>query len=143
MNTSEKYKDIINLPPHKSKTRKQMSMIDRAAQFSPFAALTGHEDAINETGRIVYEKTDLDENAKSVLNEKLQIISDYIDSSPVISVTFFKPDSRKKGGAYVTHTGNVLKIDVSRRVVLFSDMYEIIIDDISEIEADILNSFEF
>lgn len=143
MNTSEKYNDIINLPHHKSKTRKQMSMIDRAAQFSPFAALTGHEDAINETGRIVHEKTDLDENAKSVLNEKLQMISDYINDSPVITVTYYKPDIRKKGGAYVSYTGNVIKIDINRRVLVFSDMSEIIIDDISEIESDIFGSVEF
>ncbi len=143
MNTSEKYNDIINLPCHKSKTRKQMSMIDRAAQFSPFAALTGHEDAINETGRIVYEKTDLDENAKSVLNEKLQMIFDFINDSPVITVTYYKPDIRKKGGAYVSYTGNVIKIDINRRVLVFSDMSEIIIDDISEIESDIFGSVEF
>ena len=143
MNTSEKYNDIINLPHHKSKTRKQMSMIDRAAQFSPFAALTGHEDAINGTGRIVYEKTDLDENAKSVLNEKLQMISDFINDSPVITVTYYKPDIRKKGGAYVSYTGNVIKIDINRRVLVFSDMSEIIIDDISEIESDIFGSVEF
>ena len=143
MNTSEKYNDIINLPHHKSKTRKQMSMIDRAAQFSPFAALTGHEDAINETGRIVYEKTDLDENAKSVLNEKLQMISDFINDSPVITVTYYRPDIRKKGGAYVSYTGNVIKIDINRRVLVFSDMSEIIIDDISEIESDIFGSVEF
>lgn len=143
MNNIEKYNDIINLPHHKSKTRKQMSMIDRAAQFSPFAALTGHEDAINETGRIVYEKTDLDENAKSVLNEKLQMISDFIDDSPVITVTYYKPDIRKKGGAYVTYTGNVIKIDINRRVLIFSDISEIIIDDISEIESDIFGDVEF
>ncbi len=143
MNNTEKYNDIINLPHHKSKTRKQMSMIDRAAQFSPFAALTGHEDAINETGRIVYEKTDLDENAKSVLNEKLQMISDFINDSPVITVTYYKPDIRKKGGAYVSYTGNVIKIDINRRVLVFSDMSEIIIDDISEIESDIFGSVEF
>lgn len=142
MNT-EKYKDIINLPPHKSKTRRQMSMIDRAAQFSPFAALTGHDDAISETGRIVYEKTDLDENAKSVLNEKLQMISDFIDDSPVATVTYYKPDSRKKGGAYVSYTGNVIKIDINRRVIVFSDMSEIVIDDISEIESDIFGTVEF
>ena len=143
MNNTEKYNDIINLPHHKSKTRKQMSMIDRAAQFSPFAALTGHEDAINETGRIVYEKTDLDENAKSVLNEKLQMISDFINDSPVITVTYYRPDIRKKGGAYVSYTGNVIKIDINRRVLVFSDMSEIIIDDISEIESDIFGSVEF
>ena len=139
----EKYKDIINLPPHKSKTRKQMSMIDRAAQFSPFAALTGHDDAISETGRIVYEKTDLDENAKSVLNEKLQMISDFIDDSPVATVTYYKPDSRKKSGAFVSYTGNVIKIDINRRVIVFSDMSEIVIDDISEIESDIFGTVEF
>lgn len=143
MNNTEKYNDIINLPHYKSKTRKQMSMIDRAAQFSPFAALTGHEDAINETGRIVYEKTDLDDNAKSVLNEKLQMISDFIDDTPVITVTYYKPDIRKKGGAYVSYTGNVIKIDINRRVLIFSDMAEIIIDDISEIESDIFGSVEF
>lgn len=105
------YEDIINLPHHISKTRPQMSMIDRAAQFSPFAALTGYDAAIQETGRLTDEKIDLGEEAKTVLDRKQRYLSDMISVQPEITVTYFLPDERKSGGTYLSVTGKLKRID--------------------------------
>lgn len=101
MNNTDKYNDIINLPHHVSSDRRQMSMIDRAAQFSPFAALTGHSEAIDEVARFTENAPYLDENTKDILNEKLQLIADSLINEPIVSITYFKPDSKKSGGAYI------------------------------------------
>ena len=98
---SGQYEDIINLPHHVSATRPQMSMIDRAAQFSPFAALTGYDAAIKETGRLTDEKIEMDEEALNILNMKFQILVDSLDDEPEVTFTYFKPDERKAGGAYI------------------------------------------
>ena len=98
---SDKYKDIIDLPHHQSKKRQRMSMIDRAAQFSPFAALTGHNDAIIETARLTDRQIELDEGTKSIINEKIQMISDYLSEKPTVTITHFEPDIKKDGGAYI------------------------------------------
>ena len=99
------YDDSINLPQHVSATRPQMSMIDRAAQFSPFAALTGYDAAIKETGRLTDEKIEMDEGALNILNMKFQILVDSLDDEPEVTFTYFKPDERKAGGAYIEVTG--------------------------------------
>ena len=109
------YEDIINLPHHISKTRPQMSMIDRAAQFSPFAALTGYDAAIQETGRLTDEKIDLGEEAKTVLDRKQHYLSDIISVQPEITVTYFLPDERKSGGSYLSVTGKLKRIDEYER----------------------------
>ena len=101
----EGYEDIINLPHHVSKTRPQMSMLDRAAQFSPFAALTGYDAAIKETGRLTDEKIEMDEDRKAALDMKQAYLIEMIDEQPEISVTYFLPDTKKSGGSYVTVTG--------------------------------------
>ena len=98
---SGQYEDIINLPHHVSATRPQMSMLDRAAQFSPFAALTGYDAAIKETGRLTDEKIEMDEEALNILNMKFQILVDSLDDEPEVTFTYFKPDERKAGGAYL------------------------------------------
>lgn len=103
----EKYEDIINLPHHVSKTRPQMSMQDRAAQFSPFAALTGYDAAIKETGRLTVRKVEMDEEALHILNMKFQILVDSMDVRPEVTFTYFEPDKHKAGGAYVEVTGMV------------------------------------
>ena len=99
---SGQYEDIINLPHHVSATRPQMSMLDRAAQFSPFAALTGYDAAIKETGRLTDEKIEMDEEALNILNMKFQILVDSLDDEPEVTFTYFKPDERKAGGAYIS-----------------------------------------
>lgn len=143
MNNTNKYDDIINLPHHVSPTRQKMSMIDRAAQFSPFAALTGHNAAINETARLTENQIDLDENTKAVLNEKLQMISEHLASESVITFTFFEPDSQKSGGSYTSKTGAVKKIDEYSLEVVMADNSRIKIDRINNIESELFDSFEY
>ena len=111
MNANSKYDEIINFPHHVSKTRPQMPMSDRAAQFSPFAALTGYDSAIRETGRLTDEKIDLDEESLNALNVRYQMLTDALEERPEVRITYFKPDERKAGGAYVTTAGAVRKID--------------------------------
>ncbi len=133
----DRYKDIINLPHHKSMKRPHMSMHDRAAQFSPFAALTGHNEAIKETERLTDKKIELDETTKTILNEKFSFIIEHIYEQPEISVTYFMPDLLKTGGTYIEFTGNVKKYDYLNRILYFTDNTEIRIDEISEIESEI------
>lgn len=133
----EKYNDIINLPHYQSKKRPHMSIHDRAAQFSPFAALTGHDEAIKETARLTDKKTELSETAKTILNEKFSFIMEHIYDQPEITVTYFIPDSLKSGGMYVDYTGRVKKYDYHNRILHFIDNTEIKVDDVMEIESGI------
>ena len=139
---SDKYKDIINLPHHQSKRRPRMSMIDRAAQFSPFAALTGHNDAIIETARLTDRKIELDEGTKSVLNEKIQMISDYLSEMPTVTFTHFEPDIKKDGCAYLKTTGTVKKIDDFNKEIYLTDGTIILIEHIYEIESELFKLME-
>ena len=131
------YEDIINLPHHVSKTRPQMSMLDRAAQFSPFAALTGYDAAIKETGRLTDEKIELGEEAKAALDRKQAYLMEMIGEQPEISITYFLPDARKSGGAYVTITGNLKRFDEYERLLILTDGRKIPMDDIADIECDL------
>mgnify|MGYP003295258305 CR=1 FL=1 len=110
-----------------------MSMIDRAAQFSPFAALTGHNDAIIETARLTDRKIELDEGTKSILNEKIQMISDYLSEKPTVTFTHFELDIKKDGGAYLKTTGSVKKIDDFKKEIYLTDGTIISIEHIYEI----------
>ena len=131
------YEDILNLPHHVSKTRQQMSMLDRAAQFSPFAALTGYDDAIKETGRLTDEKIEMDEDRKAALDMKQAYLIEMIDEQPEISITYFLPDAKKSGGAYVTVTGNLKRFDEYERLLILTDGKKIPMDDIADIESDL------
>ncbi len=138
----EKYEDIINLPHHVSSTRPQMSMIDRAAQFSPFAALTGYDAAIKETGRLTDEKIEMDEESFKALNIKFQILHDHMDEEPEVTFVYFKPDERKAGGAYLRQTGVVKKIqEFERQIVLVSGAV-IPMDEVQDIEGEIFAALE-
>lgn len=130
------YDDIINLPHPISKTHPRMSIADRAAQFAPFAALTGHEEAIQETARLTDEKAELDENAKAALDEKLRMIQEMLSQRPEITITYFCSDDKKKGGHYVSTTGQMKKIDVNGQAVVMMDGLWIPIGDIWEIEGE-------
>ena len=132
-NDISKYKDIINLPHHVSKKHPQMSIESRAAQFAPFAALTGYSDAIKETSRLTSEKIELDEEIKQDLDNKLKILQDKVHLKPKVTITYFVPDKRKQGGAYLTITGNVKKIDVYNQLIFFTDNTEISIKNIYKI----------
>lgn len=132
---TQAYDDIINLPHHVSKTRPHMAVADRAAQFSPFAALTGYDAAIKETARLTDEKIELDEYMKGALSDRLQIIADRIKEHPKIAITYFLADKKKDGGAYITASGTVKKIDGFDRVVVLSTGTVIPIDDIISIDG--------
>lgn len=132
-----RYEDIIHLPHHQSKTRPHMSIHDRAAQFSPFSALTGYEDAVKETARLTDQKIELSEETKSVLSAKLNLIQDSIEKRPEIAITYFRADEKKSGGKYVTEIGVVKRIDTYQRVVVMQNKMKIPIDDIVEISGGI------
>lgn len=138
----DKYKDIINLPHKQSTKRPRMPLLDRAAQFAPFAALTGYDDAINETGRLTDEKIELSEENLNELNMKFQILVDKIDDENVVSFTYFVPDGTKSGGAYVTKQGIVRKVDDYERLITLYDSTKIPMDDILAIDGDIFNSMD-
>lgn len=130
---SDNYEDIIHLPHHVSQTRPQMPMEDRAAQFSPFAALTGYDAAIKETARQTQERMDLDEYEKEALNEQLQLLAGQLPDSPSVRITYFQPDARKEGGAYVNHEGIVKRIAAYERMLIMTDRVSIPLDEIIEI----------
>ena len=132
------YDDIIDLPHHISKTRPHMSAIDRAAQFSPFAALTGHSAAIKETARLTDKRPELDEHAKAVLDMKQSIIAQELSSQPEVKITYFVPDERKSGGEYVTVAGELKRIDEHERVLVLTTGERIPFDDIIDIESELL-----
>ena len=134
---TDKYEDIIHLPHHVSKTRPQMSLLDRAAQFSPFAALSGHGIAIKETARLTDARIEPDENVKEILSNRLQIIADRLDEQLEIEIVYFQPDMRKVGGAYDTVTGTIKKIDEYERIVIMDDGTSIPIDEIISIDGPI------
>ena len=127
------YEDIIYLPHHRSKKHAPMPLADRAAQFSPFAALTGHEAAIKETARLTDRKIEIDEYEIAVLDEKLQKIKEQLKAYPEVTITYFQPDMRKEGGEYVTITQRVKKIDEYAKAMIMEDSTRILIEDIVEI----------
>lgn len=133
-NDERRYDDIINLPHHVSAVRPQMSMHDRAAQFSPFAALTGYDDAVEETARLTDEQSELSEDARNILDEQLRMIADRIDELPEAEVTYFLPDGLKEGGEYVTTDGRIRRIDEYEMELVFVDGRRIGLKNISGIK---------
>lgn len=115
------YDDIINLPRHVSSSRPQMPTIKRAAQFAPFAALTGHEEAVKETARLTSERIELADHLKYTLNHQLNKIAAQIKDNPKIAFTHFRPDPKKTGGEYVITVGEVKKIDEYHRTIIMVD----------------------
>ena len=134
MSYNGKYKDIIDLPNHRSKVHAHMSMKDRAAQFSPFAALTGHSDAIDETARITDRKIELSDDEKYILDRKISYIFNNICDEPKCKITYFVPDIYKQGGSYSSYTGNVIKTDSFNGLICFKDKKTIEINQIINIE---------
>ncbi len=132
---SQDYSDIIDLPHHVSGTHPHMSMRDRAAQFSPFAALTGYDAAIKETARLTDQREELDEEVKGKLSERLNLIQKNLAAAPEVEITYFVPDERKEGGAYSTVTGAVKKMDAVQRLVVLTDGTDIPMDEIIEISG--------
>lgn len=139
---SGKYDDIINLPHHVSEKHPQMSMRNRAAQFSPFAALSGHGDAIQETARYTDDFQGIDESNIEALNQKIAMILDKINEQPQITVTYFKPDAKKEGGRYTLKTGNLKRIDDYEHVLQFTDNEKIPIQSIFNIDGDLFSMID-
>lgn len=127
------YEDILYMPHHVSTKHPPMSASDRAAQFSPFAALTGHDAAIQETGRLTDVQVEQSEEQRALLDRKQQYLATL--ERPEVAVTYFLPDGRKDGGAYVTATGQLKRIDPVERVLILVGGQSIHLDDIIEIES--------
>ena len=139
---NRKYNEIMGLPHHVSKTRPQMPMSDRAAQFAPFAALTGYDAAIKETGRLTDERIELDVEALSALDMKYQLLMEALDEAPEVIITYFRPDERKAGGKYITATGAVKKVDDFERRITMQDGTKIPMDDVLSIDGELFSSLE-
>ncbi len=127
------YEDILQLPHHVSSRRPQMPIADRAAQFSPFAAVVGHEAAVKEAARYTDQRKELDELEKAIIDDKLREIEAQLPDILQVEIVYFEPDDLKAGGQYVTKVGTVKKIDVHEREILMEDGTRITIDEIYSI----------
>lgn len=136
------YDDIICLPHYRSKKRNSMSLYDRAAQFSPFAALTGFESAIEETGRLTDQRTELEEYGKSQLDQALLQLQNLLPLHPHVTLTYFLPDERKSGGAYTSVCGQIKKIDSYHQVITMTDGADIPLSDVIRIECSNFSALE-
>lgn len=130
------YDDIIDLPHHEPKSHPRMSMYARAAQFAPFAALTGHSDVIQEMARTTNHEAELLDDCVQTLNRKMQVLRQQLDKRPVITITYFSPDGKKTGGEYLCSTGYVKKIDDYERTLSMSDGSVIPFYRIFDLESD-------
>ena len=137
-----RYNDIINMPYPNPEIEKDFpDKILRSAQFAPFAALTGHDEAIEETARLTDSKVELDEYQKAELNDKIQLINNS-DADEEVSITYFVPDKKKSGGAYITKRGIVLKVREYEKDIVMDDGTEIPIDDIIEINGEFFRKID-
>lgn len=137
-----KYDDIIHLPHHQSQTRAHMPLYDRAAQFAPFAALNGYGAAIRETARLTQPRIELTESEKAELDLRLQLLSEHLQDHPEITITYFLPDLRKEGGAYVSITDAVKKIDVYERSITTQDGTWIPMEDIVSMDSHLFHALD-
>ena len=142
-NNNHKYDDMLTLPRPLSEKHMPMPRLDRAAQFSSFAALTGYDEAVSETGRLTDSRIELDEDRASELNDKLNILRDNLYERPEIAVTYFVPDSKKSGGKYVTFKGNARAIDEFDRTIIFTKGSRIPLDDIFSLGGDIYKGLAY
>lgn len=136
------YDDIINMKHHVSKKHPPMSLYARSAQFAPFAALTGYEDAVKETARETSEKIEIDDEIKNILDSKIQILIEQIRKKPEVNITYFLQDLKKDGGKYVTICGIINKIDLYNQYIFLADKTEIPINDIIDISGEIFKIYE-
>ena len=136
------YDDMIDLPHPTSKKHPRMSIRDRAAIFSPFAALSGHGAAIVETARLTDPRMELDEDTKAELDRRQAMLLEHIEEQPEVTVTWFQPDERKEGGAYLTVTGRLKKIDEAERTLTLLDGMSILLEDVVGIESDYFQNQE-
>ena len=130
---SSRYDDILHLPHHVSSKRSQMAMADRAAQFSPFAALTGYDAAIRETARLTDQKIELTEDALSALDNNYRALIDHSAAGQTVQITYFRPDEKKSGGAYISLLGTVKKVDTVQRLIYMENKTVIPMDNVLKI----------
>ena len=136
---ANRYDDIINLPHHQSSERPHMSLHDRAAQFAPFAALSGHEEAIEETARLTEDRITLDDSKIEQINEKLSDIALHLKDRVMVSITYFRPDSKKSGGVYLTDIGIIKKLDTIEQFIVMENGLKIPMKQIVSVEeSDLL-----
>ena len=138
MNYTGKYDDIINMPHHVSKKHHQMPMEERAAQFAPFAALVGYEDAVEETARLTDKRIELDEEAKNILDMKFQMLNEQlkVQIHPQVTIMYFVPDLKKDGGKYIKISGTIKRIDEFKQLIVLDDKAEIPISEVISIMGD-------
>lgn len=139
--STNKYDDIINLPHHVSERHPQLSKDSYAAQFSPFAALTGYDGIVEEIARVTDERIELDDDSKDRISYKLGIVLDHLDDQPELTVTYFLPDKKKDGGKYVTATGIITDFDRYERIIQLSDGPRIPVDDLLDIQGKIISRY--
>jgi len=141
LHVTHRYDDIIDLPHHTSSTRPRMSIQARAAQFAPFAALSGHASALQETARLTDSRVELTEDEIGILDSRLRLILARGGEHPLISVCYFKPDTVKAGGAYVTVTDCIVKIDELSRTLVLESGIIVPIENIVKVNSDIIRDF--
>ena len=134
------YDDIINLPHPTSRRHPRMPIRDRAAIFSPFAALSGHGAAIAETARLTEQRIELDEDTRAEVDRRQAVLLEHMDERPEITITWFQPDKRKDGGAYLTATGRLKKLRELERILVLTDGTEIPLEDVVALESDIFQT---
>lgn len=139
---TNRYDDMIDMPHHVSTKHPQMSLHDRAAQFSPFAALTGYDDAIAETARLTDRRIELSETDMDRLNLKWQLVMEHVSERPVVTITYFVPDSKKEGGKYVSVSGCVKKIDEYEQTVTMTDGRKISLPEVIRLDSTLFNEIE-
>ena len=130
-----KYDEIINIPHFDPVNHKRMSMTERSAQFSPFAALTGYSESIKETSRLTKGKIELSEDMKYEIDMKLQLIEEHIIEKPEVNVLYFVKDKKKSGGDYIEYTGIIRRIDKVNGKIIFMDKKVIDLNDILYIDS--------
>ena len=135
------YEDIIGLPHFVSKNRKHMSNRDRAAQFAPFAALTGYDESINEAARMVDARIELSEEEKQDLDRKFMILEESVKDRPEVVITYFVPDRKKKGGMYLSEKITVRRIDCVERVIITADRKRYGLDDIDDLDGELFRNY--
>lgn len=134
---THRYDDILPLPRHRSLRHQPMPRIGRAAQFAPFAALNGYDDAVQETARLTERERAADEDQLALMDERLHALLDVIRDQPEITITFFEPDPHKSGGAYLSITGRIRRVDELNRQIIFTDRTTIAMDSICEIDCSL------
>ena len=134
---TRKYDDILHLPHPTSKKHPRMPISDRAAIFSPFAAITGHAATIQETARLTDQKIELDEDTKAELDRRQAILLEHIAEQPEVTITWFCPDEKKSGGAYVVTVGRLKRVDETAGTLRLADGMTIALDEIVDLQSDL------